>query len=69
VKARELLSDGTYQRVKPSEGMPALRSKQQFMELSSDAGSRPVAATADPPPIPVTRVAKRSQRDKPRRTP
>ena len=69
VKARELLSDGTYQRVKPGEGMPALRSQQRFMELSADAGNRPVTAATDPPPIPVTRVAKRSQRDKPRRTP
>lgn len=69
VKARELLPDGTYQRLKPAEGMPTLRSQQRFLELAAETGTRPVAAPADPPPTPAPRMAKRSQRDKPRRTP
>jgi len=69
MKARELLPDGTYQRVKPAEGMPALRSQLRFLELAADTGARPVAAPADPPPTPIPRVVKRPQRDKPRRTP
>jgi len=68
VKARELLRDGTYQRVKPAEGVPLLRSQSKFLELAADAGARPVTASADPPPVPVTRVVKRSQRDKSRRS-
>ncbi|HEV3440538.1 MAG TPA: RNA degradosome polyphosphate kinase, partial [Gemmata sp.] len=69
MKARELLPDGTYQRVKPAEGMPALRSQLRFLELAADTGTRPVATPADPPPTPSPRVVKRPQRDKPRRTP
>jgi len=69
MKARELLPDGTYQRVKPTEGMPALRSQLRFLELAADTGTRPVATPADPPPTPSPRVVKRPQRDKPRRTP
>jgi polyphosphate kinase len=68
VKARELLPEGTYKRVKPAEGVPPLRSQQRFLELAADAGARPVTASADPPPTPVTRVVKRSTRDKSRRT-
>jgi polyphosphate kinase len=68
VKARELLPDGTYRRVKPAEGAPALRSQQRFLELCSDAGAKPAAASADPTPAPATRVVKRSQRDRNRRT-
>ncbi len=67
MKARELLPDGTYQRVKPAEGMPALRSQLRFLELAADTGTRPVATPADPPPTPIPRVVKRPQRDKPRR--
>jgi polyphosphate kinase len=69
VKARELLPDGTYRRVTPAEGAPPLRSQQRFLELAAEAGARPVAATADPPPTPAPRVAKRSQKEKSRRMP
>lgn len=34
VKARELLSDGTYRRVQPAEGEPLVRSQQRFLELA-----------------------------------
>lgn len=65
VKARELLSDGTYRRVKPAEGVPVLRSQQRFMEMAAEAGNRAAAPVA--PEVPVItkpRVAKRGQRDK-----
>ncbi len=55
VKARELLPDGTYRRVKPAEGEPALRSQQRFLELAAEAGPRP-AATPEPVPAPTPRV-------------
>src|SRR5207247_1608550 len=33
-KARELLPDGSYRRVTPAPGQPALRSQQRFLELA-----------------------------------
>jgi len=65
VKARELLSDGTYRRVKPAEGVPPLRSQQRFMEMAAEVGNRAAAPVAAEVPIPTKqRVAKRSQREK-----
>jgi polyphosphate kinase len=69
VKARELLPDGTYRRVKPPESTPTLRSQQRFLELAAEAGNRP--ATAQPADVanpPTVRVARRSQREKGRRS-
>jgi polyphosphate kinase len=34
VKARRLLPDGTYQRVRPENGDPSRRSQQRFIELA-----------------------------------
>jgi polyphosphate kinase len=68
VKARELLPDGTYRRVKPGDGVPALRSQQRFLELAAEAGSRP-AAPPEPVQAPAPRVARRSRREGSRRTP
>ncbi|MBA4191142.1 MAG: polyphosphate kinase 1 [Planctomycetaceae bacterium] len=65
VKARELLSDGTYRRVKPAEGVPPLRSQQRFMEQAAEVGNR--AATppvAEVPAVAKPRVVKRPPRDK-----
>ncbi|VTU00967.1 polyphosphate kinase : Polyphosphate kinase OS=Cyanobacterium stanieri (strain ATCC 29140 / PCC 7202) GN=ppk PE=3 SV=1: PP_kinase_N: PP_kinase: PP_kinase_C [Gemmataceae bacterium] len=68
VKARELLPDGTYRRVKPAEGVPPLRSQQRFMEMASEAGTRAaVPAAAEEPVIVKPRAGKRSHRDKGRR--
>lgn len=67
VKARELLPDGTYRRVKPAEGEPLVRSQQRFLELVLEAGNRALPAPAEPPPVPTPRIARRSQRDKSRR--
>lgn len=67
VKARELLPDGTYRRLKPSDDAPAVRSQQRFLELVADVGNRSAVAPVEPTPTPVPRVVKRSQRDKSRR--
>jgi polyphosphate kinase len=66
VKARELLSDGTYQRVKPENSVPPLRSQQRFLELAAE-GVRP-AAVPEPVPEPKPRVARRAKRDQQRRS-
>ena len=51
VKARELLPDGSYRRVRPAEGQPGLRSQQRFQELAAEAERRlagPVVAEPTP---------------------
>jgi polyphosphate kinase len=68
VKARELLPDGTYRRVKAPEGVPPLRSQQRFLEVAAEAGNRPPAvATAEVATAPLPRAARRAQRDRGRR--
>jgi polyphosphate kinase len=67
VKARELLPDGTYRRVRPAEGAPALRSQVRFLELAAEAGTRASAAPVpEVPAAPRPRVA-RARRDKGRK--
>jgi polyphosphate kinase len=61
VKARELLPDGTYRRVKPADGEAPLRSQVRYLELAEQAG-RPALGPADPAapsPSPAPRPAKR----------
>ncbi|HET6576070.1 MAG TPA: polyphosphate kinase 1, partial [Fimbriiglobus sp.] len=55
VKARELLPDGSYRRVRPAEGQPALRSQQRFLELAADAERR-LAGPVVAEPTPLTSV-------------
>ncbi|MCS7269581.1 MAG: polyphosphate kinase 1 [Gemmataceae bacterium] len=65
VKARQLMPDGTYRRLSPAAGQPAVRSQFRFLELYSEAGNRPQAEMSrDTAP----RVARRRGRDKSRRT-
>jgi polyphosphate kinase len=64
VKARELLPDGTYRRVKPAEGVAPLRSQQRFMEMVAEAGNRAAAQPVAETPVVQKRVTKRGQRDK-----
>jgi polyphosphate kinase len=65
VKARELQPDGSYKRVRPAAGQPAVRSQQRFLELAAEAERRlagpavvavPAAPGANGPP---PKVAKR----------
>jgi polyphosphate kinase len=51
VKARELLPDGTYRRIHPKDGLPAVRSQQRFLEIAAQNATRRLAE-APPPPIP-----------------
>ena len=60
VKARELLPDGTYRRVKPAEGVPPLRSQQRFLELAAETGA---PAPGDPPNRPGPMPARGARRD------
>jgi polyphosphate kinase len=53
-KARELQSDGSYKRVIPPEGQPALRSQMRFLEQASE----PPPA---PPPTAAPKPARRSR--------
>jgi polyphosphate kinase len=68
LKARELLPDGSYRRVKPAEGVQPMRSQQRFLEMCADSTTRPAAET-NPPPIAEPRVVKRAQRERQRRGP
>ena len=68
VKARELLPDGTYRRVKPEPGVPALRSQVRFLELAAEGARLPVVPEPEPAPAPKPRVARRSKREQQRRS-
>jgi polyphosphate kinase len=50
VKARELLPDGSYRRVRPAPGEPVVRSQQRFLELAAVAAARRQVPTVVPPP-------------------
>jgi polyphosphate kinase len=67
VKARELLPDGAYRRIKPPEGVPPLRSQQRFLELAAEGVRPPVVP--EPVTAPAPRVAKRTKRENVRRSP
>jgi polyphosphate kinase len=40
MKSRELLADGSYRRLVPAGGMPALRSQQRFLDLAAESERR-----------------------------
>ena len=62
VKARELLPDGSYRRIRPADGQPALRSQERFLELAQQNSRR----TSPPPPanlpVPAPRPTRRSRK-------
>ena len=62
VKARELLSDGTYTRVLAQEGQARVRSQERFLELAQ-APARPIPP---PPPVVDTRTAGGTRRTRKR---
>jgi hypothetical protein len=47
VKARMLLPDGTYQRLRPGNGDPLRRSQQRFFELARQSAARPATQRED----------------------
>jgi polyphosphate kinase len=48
VKARELLSDGTYRRLRPPEGAAPLRSQERFLEIAAQNTARRLAEIQPP---------------------
>jgi polyphosphate kinase len=63
-KARELLPDGSYRRVEPEAGKPAVRSQERFVEIAAQNTIRRVPEVAGPPtlaaePRPTKRTRKR----------
>lgn len=50
VKARELLADGSYRRVRPGPGEEPVRSQQRFLELAAMNAARRQAAETAPQP-------------------
>jgi polyphosphate kinase len=58
VKARELLSDGTYQRVQPRPGQSLIRSQQIFLELAAK-NAMPHLSEIPSTPVPYADPARR----------
>jgi polyphosphate kinase len=56
VKARELLPDGNYRRVRPKEGEKPLRSQERFLEIAAQNSAR----LKELPPIPVLQTDSRT---------
>jgi polyphosphate kinase len=54
-KARELQADGTYRRVRPRDGEPAVRSQERFMEQARANAARKDPAL-DAPAVQVARA-------------
>jgi polyphosphate kinase len=61
VKARELLSDGSYRPVKPAPGQQPVRSQERFLELAAQSAQRHLMETP-PPPVPYVEVRPQSTR-------
>ncbi len=52
VKAWQLLPDGRYERVKPADGKPGLRSQHRYLALAAESEKRLTAQPQEPPPTP-----------------
>jgi polyphosphate kinase len=63
VKARELQPDGSYKRVSPAEGQPAVRSQSRFLEAAAEALRQATAITTPEEPA-LPKVARRNRRVK-----
>lgn len=64
VKARELMSDGSYRRIKPEANQPRLRSQERFMEIAIQNATRRLNEVQAPaiPSVNETAAAPRRQR-------
>jgi polyphosphate kinase len=52
-KARELLPDGSYRRVQPSDGQPRARSQERFLEIAAQNTARRLSEVQTGPPAPL----------------
>ena len=59
VKARRLLADGSYERVRPADGATPLRSQQRFVDLAAESERRQAVPPPDPPATGGPKVARR----------
>ena len=63
VKARELMSDGSYRRVHPGPDQPRVRSQERFLELAALQSARAIDVAAqtetDPRTVSTRRPRKR----------
>ena len=55
VKARELLSDGTYRRLPCEPGEPRVRSQERFLEIAAENAARRLKETT-PATVPLVEV-------------
>jgi polyphosphate kinase len=65
LKARELLSDGSYRRVRPAPDQPRVRSQQRFLEIAAEGAAQRLNEVAAPPAIllePGPAVARRQRK-------
>ena len=69
MKARELMPDGAYQRLKPTEGAAPLRSQLRFLELAAESIRPQAIPEPEPAQAPPPRVAKRTKKESARRSP
>jgi polyphosphate kinase len=62
-KARELMPDGTYRRLKPEAGQPLVRSQERFLELAAKNAARGVNE-APPEALPTMERPRRMRQRK-----
>ena len=67
VKARQLRSDGQYERVARPEGVTAIRSQTKFLELAADAERKAALSALGDSSITQTPVVKHQKKPRPRR--
>jgi polyphosphate kinase len=65
VKARLLLSDGTYRRLTPEPGRPPVRSQVRFLELAAEAEKRSQLAISGDSAVVAMKVVKKPRAKKP----
>ncbi len=67
VKARELLSDGTYQRLPVDPSTPRMRSQERFLEIAAENAARRLKEAASPT-IPLVKPERPARRARKRQT-
>jgi polyphosphate kinase len=67
VKARELLSDGTYQRLPVDPSTPRMRSQERFLEIAAENAARRLKEAASPT-IPLVQPERPARRARKRQT-